>query len=1281
MENLDHNNESGSNPKRTRIEVDVANLPTDPGLRIKICNYHPNERDQIRSGSRRVSDGGGGIGGGRVGNRGGGVGSGRVSGGNGDGNSSGNGSGGRADGGNGSGGGSGCGCGASAAALVQLKLQHNATGSASSQHQCASDQARHSDDITASVKASDMKVEELDDYLIIKSNSSQLKKTKKCTDTSKQQKTVVANASTTEASSSSQDSYNLGDPLFLHLGENPGAILTSQPLIGGENYPAWARSVRKSLIAKNKLGFIDGSLTISSPLVNSLAVAQSWIRADNMNLSPFPQCNCGQCVCGINQRLKNLQAKESIMKFLMGVNDAFSQVRTQILLMDPLPSVNKAHSLFIQEEMQRSVTNPMRVESTVLATKSSSNNFKGKEGPMCTHCGKLGHTIDKCYKLHGFLPRFKFKNNKNASTHQVSSNFELVQGNQSNGVLDFASNLPTSQASVFTHDQYQQLLTLIGSCSTSQPTSGQASHVANAMTCTSNIVAGNFTNLKHSVFSAKIINRRAYNSNTWVIDTSASDHIVCSMKLMTSYTEISHTMVELPNGEVAIVTHIGTICLSSHITLTNVRCVPSFTFNLLSVNALTKSQPMCLVLYRTLHVGARLEWAKCMMSFKSFSAACSSTLSTNLFFLWHSRLGHPSDVKVQSLSHSLDLIPLSVFSSITPASIFSDFASSPLSHSSLPISADTIVQIHHDFDEDIQEFPNATDAYVQSGQPTITVVSDQSSVVLRRSTRPTKPPFYLASYHCNQISSALIPVPSISGKGTSHPLPTYISYVNLSPSYKSFCCAISSILEPIFYHKAASNPKWQDAMDAEINALEANNTWTITSLPPSKKPIGCKWVYRVKYKSDGSVERYKARLIAKDFTQKEGLDYIDNSSPVAKMVSVKCVLAIAAVKGWLLNQLDVNNAFFHGELHEEVYMSLPQGFHSKGEPCSKGEQSQLVCKLNKSLYGLKQASRMWFSKFSTALIEFGFVQSKADYSLFTRQQGESFIVLLVYVDDVLIASNDPKGVEDFKALKYALEILEDASLLGCKPSRVPMDQTLKLSKFDGELLNDSSRYRRLVGRILYLTITMPNVTFAIHKLSQFMARPRKPHYATALKVLHYLKNEPRRGVFFFASSELHVKGFNDANWASCPDTRRSITSYCIFLGDSLISWKSKKQVTISRSSAEAEYRAMAMSTCEIVWILYLLKDLQVKHDREALLFCDSQSTLHIDLLTKALGFKQFSELVSKMGLLNIYSPSIHLEGEYQRHNVETSSAVGKSAVALVQLKLQHNAIGSASGQH
>jgi hypothetical protein len=282
--------------------------------------------------------------------------------------------------------------------------------------------------------------------------------------------------------------------------------------------------------------------------------------------------------------------------------------------------------------------------------------------------------------------------------------------------------------------------------------------------------------------------------------------------------------------------------------------------------------------------------------------------------------------------------------------------------------------------------------------------------------------------------------------------------------------------------------------------------------------------------------------------------------------------------------LNVNNAFLHGDLDEEVYMAVPPGFSIKGE-------SQ-VCRLTKSLYGLKHASRQWFSKFSNSLIAQGFIQSRADYSLFTRTEGSVFIALLVYVDDVVLASNNATAIKQFIAFlneqfklkdlgklkfflglevarsekgislsqrKYALEILQDFGLLASKPSKFPMEQNLKLSKCDGPLLDDPTSYRRLIGRMIYLTITRPDLAYMVQHLSQFMDQPRQPHLDTAHRVLRYLKASPGQGLFFSSSLDFRVKAFCDADWAGCVDTRKSITGYCVFIGDAIVSWKSKKQ--------------------------------------------------------------------------------------------------------------------------
>ena len=210
-------------------------------------------------------------------------------------------------------------------------------------------------------------------------------------------------------------------------------------------------------------------------------------------------------------------------------------------------------------------------------------------------------------------------------------------------------------------------------------------------------------------------------------------------------------------------------------------------------------------------------------------------------------------------------------------------------------------------------------------------------------------------------------------------------------------------------------------MAAEIQALNKNKTWTLTQLPPGKVPIDCKWVYKIKFRSDGSVERYKARLVAKGFTQKEGLDYHETFSPVAKLTAVRCVLAVAAIKNWPLYQLDVHNAFLHGDLHEEVYMKPPPGF------CQQGKH--LVCRLQKSLYSLKQASRNWFEKFSSVLHLAGFKQSHCDYSLFTSIIGSSITVVLVYVDDIVITNNNELAIKALKDFLHHRFHMKDIGIL------------------------------------------------------------------------------------------------------------------------------------------------------------------------------------------------------------------------------------------------------------
>ncbi|XP_021827589.1 uncharacterized protein LOC110768200 [Prunus avium] len=374
--------------------------------------------------------------------------------------------------------------------------------------------------------------------------------------------------------------------------------------------------------------------------------------------------------------------------------------------------------------------------------------------------------------------------------------------------------------------------------------------------------------------------------------------------------------------------------------------------------------------------------------------------------------------------------------------------------------------------------------------------------------------------------------------------------------------------EPTCFSQATTHPKWCAAMSEEINALLRNKTWSL--VPPSSNhtPVECKWVFRIKRNSDGTIERYKARLVAKGYHQCPGIDYSETFSPVVKPPIIR----------------------------------TPPGFVDPAHP-------HHVCKLHKSLYGLKQAPRAWLIRISTFLLSVGFHRSLADSSLFILRHASRTMFLLLYVDDIVITGSDSSLLQTFIALlghnfdikdlsplsyflglqvhsqdgalhlnqlQYAHDLLQKSNLIHAQPAPTPLAAKPLLTATKGALLDSPTEYCELVGSLQYLTLTRPDISFAVNTVAQFMSSPRSTHMVAVKRILRYVKGTLDFGLTFqpqHASSRLLV--YSDADWAGCPDLLRSTTGYLIYLGSNLISWCSKKQPTVSRSSAESEYRTLA----------------------------------------------------------------------------------------------------------
>ncbi|GJX91769.1 uncharacterized mitochondrial protein-like protein [Tanacetum coccineum] len=357
-------------------------------------------------------------------------------------------------------------------------------------------------------------------------------------------------------------------------------------------------------------------------------------------------------------------------------------------------------------------------------------------------------------------------------------------------------------------------------------------------------------------------------------------------------------------------------------------------------------------------------------------------------------------------------------------------------------------------------------------------------------------------------------------------------------------------------------------------------------------------------------------------------------SPVVKASTVRIVISLAVLHKWKLHQLDVKNAFLNGHLNETVFMEQPPGFLNHQYP-------NHVCKLSKALYGLKQAPRAWFQRLSTFLLSYGFTCSRADTSLFVFTSDTCIMYLLVYVDDLILTGNDESviatftsrlnhefAIKDLGALnyflglevaytdnglfltqsKYARDILKRADLYDSKPVSTPLATHVSFTA-DGIPYSDSTLYRSLVGALQYLTITRPDLSYAVNQVSQFLHAPTIAHFQSVKRILRYVKGTISFGLTFSRPHTNTIIGYSDADWARCLDTRRSTYGYSIYLGGNLVSWSAKKQPTVSRSSCESEYRAMANTAAEIVWITHLLQELHALPPDRPTLLCDNKSAL------------------------------------------------------------------------
>ncbi|GLT87811.1 hypothetical protein SLE2022_058710 [Rubroshorea leprosula] len=427
--------------------------------------------------------------------------------------------------------------------------------------------------------------------------------------------------------------------------------------------------------------------------------------------------------------------------------------------------------------------------------------------------------------------------------------------------------------------------------------------------------------------------------------------------------------------------------------------------------------------------------------------------------------------------------------------------------------------------------------------------------------------------------------------------------------------------DPLTYEEAVKEEKWQKAMAEEIGSIERNQTWELTNLPKGHKTIGVKWIYKTKLKENGAVDKFKAHLVAKGYKQEFGIDYQEVFAPVARMDTIRLVIALAAQNSWSIYQLDVKSAFFHGNLQEQVFIDQPPGYVKSGF-------EHKVYRLKKALYGLKQAPRAWYSRIDAYFLKEGFQKYPYEYTLYIKfGDGGKLIIVCLYVDDLIYTGNDFGMLEKFKqSMKLEFE-MTDLGLL----HYFLVDKGVKLVKDPEGRSVDSKLYKQIVGSLMYLTATRPDIMHGVSLISRYMEHPKELHLQTAKRILRYL--------------------------CGTADFGKSTSRFVFMMGSGAISWSSKKQPIVTLSTTEAEYVVATSCACQAIWLRRIMEELELNQHEATSIYCDNSSAIklsknpvlhgrskHIhvrtedqvaDIFTKPLKVAVFSKLRELLGVCNM----------------------------------------------